>query len=494
MDFDSNDDLNNLVRELVKPAGRASQELPWVEFKHNNANPHEIGEYLSALANAAALHGKPHAYLLWGIDDISHDIVGTEFTPSTAKQGNEPLENWLSRLLIPRVHFCFEIAEVNQLSVVVLKIDCASNRPIAFSGTEYIRVGTVKKALKDEPELERKLWRTFDRTPFEELIAAEQQDGHSVLQLLDCQAYFSLLHQPLPTSHEGILAKLAADRLIRQCSVNGWDITNLGAILFAKRLGDFLSLERKAMRVVQYSGKGRTDTIKEQSIDKGYAAGFKELIEYINDILPSNETIKGALRSTQPAFPELAVRELVANALIHQDFHVRGAGPMLEIFEDRIEITNPGKPLMNPDRFIDTRPQSRNDRLASLMRQFGICEERGSGIDKVVEIVERHQLPAPLFEALDGSTRSMLFVHKSLKDMDASERIRACYLHACLRYVTRQLMTNTTLRERFGVAERNRSTVSRLIKEAVKAKFIAPADPEAAPKLMHYLPYWHDGS
>ena len=101
-------------------------------------------------------------------------------------------------------------------------------------------------------------------------------------------------------------------------------------------------------------------------------------------------------------FPELAVRELVANALIHQDFFVTGAGPMVEIFDDRIEITNPGEPLVDTQRFVDTPPRSRNEALASLMRRFRICEERGSGIDKVVLQVELFQLPAPLFETPGG--------------------------------------------------------------------------------------------
>jgi hypothetical protein len=101
-------------------------------------------------------------------------------------------------------------------------------------------------------------------------------------------------------------------------------------------------------------------------------------------------------------FPELAVRELVANALIHQDLFVTGAGPMVEIFDDRIEITNPGEPLVDTQRFVDTPLKSRNEGLASLMRRFRICEERGSGIDKVVQQVELFQLPAPLFERPGG--------------------------------------------------------------------------------------------
>ncbi|MCA9686790.1 MAG: transcriptional regulator, partial [Myxococcales bacterium] len=123
-------------------------------------------------------------------------------------------------------------------------------------------------------------------------------------------------------------------------------------------------------------------------------------------------------------------------------------------------------------------------------RRVGICEERGSGIDKVVAQIERQQLPAPLFEVIPGSTRAVLFGPRPLKDMDKAEQVQACYLHACLKYVERDYMTNTTLRERLGIEERNRSTASRLIKETQEAGLIALHDPEAAPRYYKYVPHW----
>jgi ATP-dependent DNA helicase RecG len=95
-------------------------------------------------------------------------------------------------------------------------------------------------------------------------------------------------------------------------------------------------------------------------------------------------------------YPEIAVRELIANALIHQNFSVTGVGPMIEIFANRMEITNPGIPLVQTDRFLDSPPRSRNETLASIMRRIGICEERGSGVDKIIFETELYQLPAPL--------------------------------------------------------------------------------------------------
>ena len=480
------DYLLSLVHELCA----LPRETEWVEFKGNDAEPQAIGELISALANAAALVGKAFAYLVWGVRDEDHALVGTTFDPGAARFGNEELESWLLRLLEPKIDFRFFTVAVAGGSVVLLEVARAARHPVRFSGQEFIRVGSYKKKLKDFPEKERALWRIFDQAPFEDGVVTERASDDDVLRLLDYPAYFDLLERPLPANRDAILADLAGDRLIRRCDAGGWNITNLGAILFTKRLDAFHPLRRKAVRVIQYRGTGRTEPLKEQEGAKGYACGFEGLIGYINGLLPANEVIEQALRKTVPMFPELAVRELVANALIHQDFFVTGAGPMVEIFDDRIEITNPGEPLVDTQRFLDTPPKSRNEALASLMRRFRVCEERGSGIDKVVFQVELFQLPAPLFEKPDGFTRTVLFAHKPLSAMDKAERVRACYLHACLRHVTRKTMTNTSVRERFGIAEKNASIASRLLNEAVEAGLIVVEDPEAGTRIRSYLPFW----
>lgn len=261
-------------------------------------------------------------------------------------------------------------------------------------------------------------------------------------------------------------------------------------MLFAKQLADFRTLGRKTVRVILYKGENRLETVREQECSKGYAVGFKEVIGLITTLLPSKEVIGQALRRQEPMLPELAIRELVANAIIHQDFHLTGTGPMVEIFASRMEITSPGQPLVQTDRFLDSPPRSRNEALASFMCRIGICEERGSGVDKVVFQTELHQLPAPLFEAPEQHTRATLFARREFRAMDKADRIRACYLHACLRYVQRDYMTNATLRERFGIDEKNSSIVSRIIRDTIEAGLIVPYDEEAGRKYMKYLPRW----
>jgi len=478
--------LAGLVNELCK----LPSETGWVEFKVNVADPEEIGEYLSAQSNTAALCGKANAYIVWGIEDASHKVAGTGFKPSQTKKGNENLENWLVRLLNPRLHFHFYEFEYVGKPLVLLEIPRAMGKPTQFSGVEFIRVGSYRQKLKEYPDLERSLWRIFETTPFEELKAIEHVDSGQVLTLLDYPSYFDLLSLPLPADRDKILARLAEDRLIVANQAGGWDITNLGAILFAKNLDTFKGLSRKAVRVIVYEGKGRLKTVREQDGHRGYAAGFEGLIEFVNALVPRNEVIGKALRKEVPMYPEPAIRELVANALIHEDFSVTGSGPMIEIFADRMEITNPGLPLVKTERFLDTPPRSRNEALASLMRRAGICEERGSGVDKVVFQTEYYQLPAPIFETPEGCTRAVLFAHKALNDMDRADRVRACYLHACLRYVERNPMTNSSLRERFGIEEQNSAIASRIIRDAIEDGRVRPYDPDQGKKYAKYLPFW----
>lgn len=476
---------------LLHELRQLPHETEWVEFKCANDNPQDIGEYIAALANSAALKSKVNAYLVWGVADESHDIVGTTFRPSQTKKGNEEIENWLTHLLSPRIHFRFIEFDVDGKHVSMIEIPRASHRPVQFRGVEYIRVGSYKKKLKDHPERERELWRVFDVTPFEQQVALGDVDASDVLAHLDYPAYFRLLDVPLPETRDGILARLVDDNMIEQAQGGRWNILNLGAILFASDLSKFRHLARKAVRVIEYDGEGRVKTKREYQGQKGYAAGFEGLIGFLKGILPENEVIGEALRKPVPMYPELAIRELVANVIIHQDFTLTGTGPMVEVFDTRLEITNPGEPLVDTQRFLDTPPQSRNEALASFLRRAGICEERGSGVDKVVSETELYQLPAPLFEVVGGHTRAVLFAHKSFTQMDGADRTRACYLHACLQYVQRKRMTNSTLRERFGINEKNRAQVSRVINVAIDAGKIHPYNPESESRRhASYVPYW----
>lgn len=196
------------------------------------------------------------------------------------------------------------------------------------------------------------------------------------------------------------------------------------------------------------------------------------------------------MREKQSAYPILAIREIVANALIHQDFSITGTGTVVEIFKNRIEVTNPGNPLVDIRRIIDNPPKSRNEKLAAFMRRLRMCEELGTGWDKIVIACELAQLPAPKIEVYEDSTRVTLYSEIAFTNLTIEDKLWACYLHACIKHVQGEQLTNSSLRFRFGLKDSSAGSISRLIKEAVELQLIKPLDPTTAPRYMRYIPHW----
>jgi predicted HTH transcriptional regulator len=206
--------------------------------------------------------------------------------------------------------------------------------------------------------------------------------------------------------------------------------------------------------------------------------------------LPQNEVIKDALRAEVKLVPEIAIRELAANALIHQDLTMSGASVMIEIYLNRLAISNPGEPIVPVERFIDGY-QSRNERLATLMRRMGICEEKSSGIDRVVQTAELYQLPAPDFRVSNSRTLVLIYGPRPFDEMDRDDRIRACYQHCALKWVMTERMTNQSLRERFRLPESKSAIVSQIISATMEAELIKPDEKVGGSrKFARYLPFW----
>lgn len=475
---------------IIDDLRKLPAEAPWAEFKENNPDGQMIGKLISALSNASRVADQHFAYVVWGVRDGDHVAVGTTFEPGTRRESGQPLDLWLAQRLQPAINFEFETVDYHGTRLVLLTIPAASSAPVEFDRTAFIRIGSSTPRLSDHPERLRALWAKLQPYAWETGVAAQFLTGDEVLSRLDYASYFDLTAQPLPDNRTGIFDKLLADRLVQQDAGGHWNITNLGAVLFAKRLSDFSpSISRKAVRFVAYDGMSRADTVTHrQDGQRGYASGFKGLVEYIDGLLPRNEHIGKAFREDRPLYPSIAIRELVANALIHQDMTIGGSGPLIELFADRMEITNPGQPLVSPDRFLDLPPRSRNEALASLMRRMRLCEEQGTGIDKVIFHVELHQLPPPDFRTEGDAVRTVLFAPRRFAEMTPDERIRACYQHAALRFVSGERMKNSTLCERFGIVPKNASQASVIIGQCQKAGLIRPADP-AHPR-SGYVPFW----
>ncbi len=454
-----------------------ASETQNLEFKEarNQYDTTKLCRYCVAIANEGGGH------LVLGIaDKPPRPVVGSQAFPDTLDIA-EKLFHW--------VGFRVDVEDVAHPDgrVVIFSI------PARPKGTAYHYEGAYLMRSGEElvPMSEDQLRKIFaEGTPsWLENPALKDVSAQDVVQLLDTQTFFDLMHLPYPTDQAGVLARLLDERLIERSSA-GFNILHIGAVLLAKNMRQFPDISRKATRVIVYEGESKMRTVSDVTGDKGYAVGFAGLVQYVMGKLPQNEVIEGAIRKEVKLLPEVVVRELLANALIHQDFYMGGTSPVVEVFSNRVEISNPGEPIVPVERFIDGY-QSRNERLADLMRRFGICEEKSSGIDRVIEASEFMQLPAPEF--LTGHRRTIVVIHgpRPFRDMNGSDRVRACYQHCALQYVLRKQMTNQSLRERFGLPEGTSNTVSQII-TATMEQGLVKSDPNApdSRRYARYIPAW----
>ncbi len=342
-----------------------------MEFKEAKAqyDNTKLFKYCVALANEGG------GILLLGVTDkVPRRVVGSAAF-------NDPVE--MAEIVFTHIGFRVDIEAIAHPGgrVVVFHI------PPRPRGTAYHLNGAYWMRSGEElvPMSEDRLRMIFREgqpdwleEPIRDELAAQQ-----VIDQLDTQTYFALLERPYPTTQKAVLEQLQTERLIDKTDT-GYTIRRMGAILLARRVTDFSDVSRKAVRVIVYMGNSKVKTKLDQTWESGYAVGFQPLVAFVMSQLPQNEVVEEAIRRKVKLVPEIVIRELVANSLIHQDFTLTGTSVMIEVYSNRVEISNPGEPVVPVERFIDGY-QSRHERMADLMRRMHICEEKSSGIDLVID-------------------------------------------------------------------------------------------------------------
>lgn len=221
----------------------------------------------------------------------------------------------------------------------------------------------------------------------------------------------------------------------------------------------------------------------------GYAIGFEDMVDTVMRFT-SKEKIE-VRREAVPTYPRVAVREFAANLMVHQDFAITGMPITIEVFSNRLVMTNPGACLNDVNRLIDLPPHSRNESMAQLMLQLDMCERRGSGYDRAVAAIEEMLLPAYKVQSGNDYTRVFMFPMKALKDMTKEEKVLACYQHACLLYENNLNLTNQAVRERFGLDKNKSSVASRIIADTVERGLLKVSDEQnTSTKYVSYIPFY----
>lgn len=388
-------------------------------------------------------------------------------------------------------HAWCEYPEGRVLLVHVRESRC---KPVGVRGkplTEtFIRVnGTTRKATMDDI---RTLIRDSESVSWEERAASRCMTDDELDGALDLPVLTRRMGLPPPDGLRGRLQLMEDEKLVRREPSGGY-VLNLGAFLVARRLSDFDGVARGAVRVIRYPGISRGPADTDQQAQLGFVLGFESLLRHVVSLAGWRERFSGGLRVKESRFPEKALREILANALVHQDFEIAGAGPLVEVFDNRIVVSNPGLllPGCDPDRLIGGPPRSRNPRLASMLRRCGVCEERGSGLVMACQAMEDGGHP-PIHFSQEGHT-FMVTLHepRPFEEMSPAERVAACYQHALLLHRSGRFMTNSTLRERFRLPESQRQAVSIVIQQAMEERRVVSADPSSkSRKYAEYKPFW----
>ena len=341
----------------MAPVPHESNEIDWKVSLSDHKD--RLAEHLMAFANY------PNGgILVFGIRDadaqleaISQDSVA-KITNALANLGRDAVE--------PPLAIDHAVVEFRGAAILLVRVPELANKPVHKRGKSieetWVRSGgTTRKASRHEVGA---LMLHSSAPKWEGLRASSLLTIEAVVEMLDLDTVAKLLQRPMPAGMDD-LAHWLVDEDVLTPDGRGYYITNFGAIAAARKLEQFPSLERKRIRVIRYRGTNKVETIDERAGQRGYAVGFEGLITYLRKMLPHSEVIQQSLRAEVSVYPEIAFRELIANALIHQDFSITGTGPMVEIFDDRIEFTSPGSllPGKRPDRLIGTTPESRNELL-----------------------------------------------------------------------------------------------------------------------------------
>jgi predicted HTH transcriptional regulator len=471
------------LKDSLSPVPTELNEIDWKSSLSPKTD--RLAQHLCAFSN---LEGG--GFLVYG---VNNDATLFSVTKEQADEIVKTLGNIALHNLSQSVQIQHNTIEYSGNALLFVYIPEQTEKPIYLRGKtiydSYHR--SAGQTVKMSKEAVKFMISASHGIPYEFQIAKEKLPEDEVLRLLDYRRFYELLDKNTPKATGIILSNLENYHIIVQDGDGRWGITNLGAILFANDLSLFDYLNAKSVRILKYAGANNLILEKEHTETRGYAAAFDDMVEYVMKNLPQQEIIQSAIRQNKTDYPRTAIREFLANSFVHQDFTVTGTDIMVEIFTDRIVMTNPDSPLTDVNRFIDLPPKSRNEKLAQALLLLHICERRGSGVDRAIEALETALMPPPKFVKGEYFTRVFIYGRQKLSAMGRQDKIRACYQHCCLLHEGNKEMTNQSVRERFEIDKKNFPIASRIINDTLASGLIKVADPEnISRKFASYIPYY----
>jgi ATP-dependent DNA helicase RecG len=387
--------LQDLIH-LLDTLRSQPKESEWIEFKVNNSDPDEIGENISALANSASLHHKTHSYIVFGIENGTHKVVGTDFKPRQTKIGNEELENWLLRQLNPRLDFVIYEFNYNSLSIVLLEIEAAKTAPVKFKNIAHIRVGSYTKKLGAFLEKERKLWK-------HKIDWSAQICEEATLNDLDAQAILKARIEfkqknPHLANEIGNWGEL---QFLNKAKIAiGSKITHAAIILLGKSESEhFLSPAIARISWILRDNTGRDIDYEHFGIPFLINADrvFSKIRNLNYRYLPDNTLFP--IEITQ--YDTWVIREALHNCIAHQDYDLHGKINVVET-PDELIFSNVGDFIPGTVETViqrDAPPDIyRNAFLTHAMENLNMINTIGSGIKTMFTKQRDRFFPLPDYD------------------------------------------------------------------------------------------------
>lgn len=396
--------LNEKLVELIA----LPRETEWLEFKYNNDEPQMIGEYLSAISNAAALEDLPYGYIVWGIENGTQNIIGTTFEPRKQKaKGNEDLEPWLRYRLAPRIDFqIYEFDADSGVPVVIIEVQAANTAPVAFLNRRYVRVGSHKKPLSEHPEKERKLW---------EIVSGPANDWSA--EICESATLTDLDPEAITLARTEYANKHSSDPKKKQLVKEVWEwddetflnkakvcingrITRTAILL----LGRAESTHHLSSSVAQISWVLKD----ENGLEVDYQHFEPPFLSAVNDMFARvrNLTVRhlpdGTLFPVEVSqYDPWVLRETLHNCIAHQDYSRAGRINVVEN-PDSLLFTNLGNFIPGSVEEVITRDAPHefyaNPFLARAMVNLNMIDTIGSGIKRAFTLQRKRNFPLPTYD------------------------------------------------------------------------------------------------
>ncbi|MDY0012017.1 MAG: putative DNA binding domain-containing protein [Rhodocyclaceae bacterium] len=394
---------------LVDQLRAQGREASTVEFKSNWDLPRDIGEYLSALANSAVLERHDHAYLVWGVNDKTHQVTGTTFKPFAAKgDGNHPLIMWLTQSTSPKPDFEFYEVQHPQGAVVLLDIKTPRTAPLAFAGVRYIRIDSHKTKLSDHPDKELRIWDLLGQKSdwSGEIVADATLDDLDPEALDAARRRFTeylLKAEPDTARHEHIRAE-----------AQGWDvvtllnkarITKAGRITRAALLllgkdesAHFLAPVDAKLSWISRNAQNVTGSSHPYGMPFLLATDqiFRRIRNEAIEAMPDGTLFPVALQR----YDSWVIREALHNCVAHQDYRLGGKVNVVE-HPDKLVFTNLGQFIPPSVEWMlehQSPPEHyRNQWLIDGMIRLRMIDQVGSGIRRMFQTQRDRYFPLPDF-------------------------------------------------------------------------------------------------